>query len=169
MQALVAGVEHRCFDGHLAVLEQVVAQAQLQRRPGAGVVVGGGPIRVARQQAGARVAPTAIQLDAEEAMGIDAQSQDAGGEAGLDFGDEALRPLLLIALAGWGGAAEVVVQEEVAVEQGPTRCAGRSHLRLGRSGAEQEGQHGQACRCQGHVIESPWPRGAFSCGDDFNR
>lgn len=64
------------------------------------------------QQLGAGRSLAAIQLQAVETEDIEAEADAALGEAGAGVEDEALRPLLGLALAGI--ADEVAVQVEIA-------------------------------------------------------
>ncbi|MNO93194.1 hypothetical protein D3C76_847910 [compost metagenome] len=98
-----------------ADLQHAAGGAQLGGQAQFAVVVGGAIdlLAVARQQAGAGAVGAGVELDAEQAEGVDAKADGACGVTGFVAQQEALGPFLLL---GLGGAvlAEVAIEVEVA-------------------------------------------------------
>ncbi len=87
----------------------------------------------------------AVQFQPQERVGIDAYADRAGGEAGLERGDEALGPFLFVAFAGRCRGAIVIVEVEVAAEDFQRRAVEkarralrelRCHRRCGAAGEQ---------------------------------
>ena len=108
-RAAIVGAEDR---HPFADLQFAVRDAQLAGHRQASEVVGRAAVVVDRQQLGAGRSLATIQLQAVETEDIEAEADAALGEAGAGVEDEALRPLLGLALAGI--ADEVAVQVEIA-------------------------------------------------------
>ncbi len=150
-QASVIGRENRQCDELSAVLEYGVGQAELDGRSSLGIVVLRPALAVAWEDIGPCAIGTAVELDAQQADGVDTDTDGALSEAGLEGADETMAPGFAIALAVLGLIAtgaevtEVTVHVQVTVEDGQAAAfdeafrfglAGRQrHLRrAGRNG-----------------------------------
>ncbi|NNB49997.1 chemotaxis protein [Pseudomonas fragi] len=104
--------DHRVGEEHVTGFKHGIEGAHFQR--GTGRRKGGGRFAVAiadRQDAAAIGAAAAIELEPEQAIGIQAEADGALGEARLELADKALAPFL--AVIGMG-AADIVVHIVVA-------------------------------------------------------
>ncbi|MCY1547740.1 hypothetical protein D9M68_838120 [compost metagenome] len=158
-------LEHRGDGEQVAQLQFGVEGAQLQRATGGGIVVLGAFPAVQRQQVGARGTATAVQLHAEQGVGIEADADCPLGVAGTVEALETVGPLFAIALLAAVeqaivAAAEVAVEVEVAVDQLERAAFDEAFRRRGVLGrhegqAEQEqgggGESGQNARGVRHV------------------
>ncbi|MNN38938.1 hypothetical protein D3C81_1529580 [compost metagenome] len=102
------GLHGRQFRDQGAVLEFAGRHLDLGRQAQAAEFVGGTAIVVHRQQAGAGTVGAGVELEAEHAQGVQAETDRAWRVAGAQVEQEALGPLLALGLAGT--VAEVAVE-----------------------------------------------------------
>ncbi|MCY1298109.1 hypothetical protein D9M70_475800 [compost metagenome] len=114
-QAAVVVQRHRQFGQQGAGLEGALRSPQLGGQAQLAVFVLGaiGLLAVGLQQASAGAVGAGVQLDPEQAEGVHTHADCAVGVAGLVAQQEALGPLLRLALGG-AVLAEVAVEVEVA-------------------------------------------------------
>lgn len=112
-QAAVVMGEHGQRRELVAVANHRIGDAQLHRRASLGQVIDRAAVAVGIEEGAVVATPTAVELDAQQAEGIDTDTDGALGKAGLEGGDEALTPHL-----GIGGIVlEVAVEVRIAQQQ----------------------------------------------------
>ncbi|MNZ32984.1 hypothetical protein D3C78_503220 [compost metagenome] len=145
-QARVVVLDHRQLGQQGADLEHALGGAQLGGEAELAVfVLGAAGFAVALEQAGAGAVGAGVELDAEQAEGIDAHPHGALGEAGLIAQEEALGPFLGL---GLGGIVLAEVAIEVEVAQFQAGLAVLDELGLGDARQNDTG----AKRGQGHGL-----------------
>jgi hypothetical protein len=112
-QAGVVGRDQRALEVQRADLEQAVGDPRLGGQAELGVVIlGAAGGAVGRQQPGSSAAAAGVELEAEQADGVDAEADGAFAEAGLQAQEEALRPF--VGVVARAALAEVAIEVEVA-------------------------------------------------------
>ncbi|MOA06063.1 hypothetical protein D3C78_1256840 [compost metagenome] len=116
-QAGVVVLHHRQLRQQGADFQHALGDAHLGGRAEVAItVLRAAGFAVAQQQTGAAAVCAGVELQAEIGQRIDAEADEAFGEAGLVLEDETLRPFFLLVLDGHRiiGLAEITVEIEVA-------------------------------------------------------
>ncbi len=156
-QAAVVAHQHRDNRLQRAHVQRGGGQLGLRRQAGRAVVIRRFTGGRAWQEAGAATAGAGVELDAEQADGIETKADRPFGIAGFHFQHEALSPLLGLGLSS-ARLPEVAVHIEVAqVDAGLAVFdeGGRSRVGHAQDGRGQAGkQEGSACWFQLHSFLS---------------
>jgi len=155
-QAAVVAHQHRNHRLQGTHVQRGGGQLGLRRQACRAVVIRRFTGSRAWQEAGAATAGAGVELDAEQADGIQAEADRPFGVAGFHFQDEALGPLLGLGLAV--PRTEVAVHVEVAQFDSGLAVfdeGGRSRVGHAQNGCSQAGkQEGPACWFQLHSFLS---------------
>ncbi|MCY1354981.1 hypothetical protein D9M69_413820 [compost metagenome] len=116
-QASGTGGEYRSSREQVAVLQLGVGHLHLDGAASVGVIVRGFAVVADRQQAGTIGAATAVQLQAQHAVGVNAEANGTLGITGLEVQGHTMSPLVAVALAIGRVVAEVTVEREVLVQK----------------------------------------------------